>query len=57
MIILTVAVVVSYTYTDKEDPFLSRARIEDWDFDETFGAMITRRLASLGRATRAGPAP
>lgn len=54
MIVLTVAVVVSYTYTDKEDPFLSRARLEEVNFEETLGAMVTRRLASLGRAIRAG---
>ncbi|MCZ7540953.1 MAG: ABC transporter permease [Anaerolineae bacterium] len=54
MIVLTVAVVVSYTYTDKDDPFLSRARLEDVDFEETFGAMVTRRLASLGRTVRGG---
>jgi len=53
MIILTVAVVISYTYTDKEDPFLSRARIEEVDFEETFQQMLTRRLASLGRTARA----
>ncbi len=52
MIVLAVAVVVSYTYTDKDDPFLSRARLEDVDFEETFGAMVTRRLASLGRTIR-----
>ena len=52
MIVLTVAVVISYTYTDKDDPFLSRARLEDVDFEETFGAMVTRRLASLGRTVR-----
>lgn len=52
MIVLTVAVVISYTYTDKDDPFLSRARLEDVDFEETFGAMVTRRLASLGRTIR-----
>jgi len=54
MIVLSVAVVVSYTYTDKDDPFLSRARLEDVDFEETFGAMVTRRLASLGRTVRGG---
>ncbi len=53
MILLTVAVVVSYTYTDKDDPFLSRAALDEVDFEETFGAMVTRRLASLGRTTRA----
>jgi len=52
MIVLTVAVVVSYSYTDKQDPFLSRARIEDVNFEETFSAMLTRRLASLGRNLR-----
>ncbi len=52
MIVLAVAVVISYTYTDKDDPFLSRARLEDVDFEETFGAMVTRRLASLGRTIR-----
>lgn len=52
MIVLAVAVVVSYTYTDKDDPFLSRARLEDVDFDETFVEMATRRLASLGRTLR-----
>ncbi len=53
MILLTVAVVVSYTYTDRDDPFLSRAALEEVDFEETFGAMVTRRLAGLGRTIRA----
>jgi len=52
MIILAVAVVISYTYTDKDDPFLSRASIDEVDFEETFGMMLTRQLASLGRTTR-----
>src|SRR5690606_20344925 len=45
MIVLTVAVVISYTYTDKDDPFLSRASIEEIDFDETHTQTITQRLA------------
>ena len=53
MIVLAVAVVISYTYTDKDDPFLSRASIEEVDFEETFSAMIVRRLATLGRTIRA----
>ncbi len=54
MIVLAVAVVISYTYTDRDDPFLSRATIEEVDFTETFGAMVTRRLAGLGRSIRVG---
>jgi peptide/nickel transport system permease protein len=54
MIVLAVAVVISYTYTDRDDPFLSRATIEEVDFEETFGAMVTRRLATLGRSIRVG---
>ena len=52
MIVFTVAYVLSYTYTAKDDPFLSRAAIEEVDFSETFAEMLTRRLAALGRTIR-----
>jgi peptide/nickel transport system permease protein len=52
MIVLAVAVVVSYSYTDKDDPFLSRASIDEVDFEETFSTTLVRRLATLGRSIR-----
>lgn len=52
MIVLTVAVVISYTYTAKDDPFLSRAAIEEVDFEETPVERLTRQLAALGRNLR-----
>lgn len=53
MILLTVAVVISYTYTVKDDPFLSRAAIAEVNFEETLTETVTRRLAALGRTLRA----
>ncbi len=53
MIVLAVAVVISYTYTARDDPFLSRAAIDEVDFEETFGETLTRQLATLGRTIRA----
>ena len=52
MILFTVAVVLSHTYTSKDDPFLSRAAIEEVDFDETPKEMAVRQLATLGRTIR-----
>lgn len=53
MMFLTTAVVVSYAYTTKDDPFLSRAAIDEVDFTETRTQYLIRSLASIGRSLRA----
>lgn len=52
MILLTTAVVVSYAYTQTDDPFLSRKSIDEVEFDESRALFFTRSLASLGRSIR-----
>ncbi len=53
MMILTTSVVVSYAYTVKDDPFLSRAALNEVDFTETRTQFLIRSFASFGRALRA----
>ncbi|MFP4322839.1 MAG: ABC transporter permease [Anaerolineales bacterium] len=45
---LMVALMISYTYTDAQDPFLSRKAIEEVDFDETTQQYLVRRMAYFG---------
>ena len=52
MIVLTTAVVISYVYVDFQDPFTSRARLEEVNFDETQIAFFMRTMASLGNTLR-----
>lgn len=49
---LMVALMFSYTYTDEQDPFLSRKAIEDVDFNETTRQFLVRRMAGIGRNLR-----
>jgi peptide/nickel transport system permease protein len=54
MIVLTYAVVLSYAYVNKQDPFTSRAALEEVDFSETRLEQTQRILAGFGRTIRAG---
>lgn len=54
MIVLTYAVVLSYAYVNRQDPFTSRAALEEVDFSETRWETAQRRLAGLGTSVRAG---
>lgn len=47
-----IAVMISYTYTDAQDPFLSRAALEDVNFDETTQQFIIRTMAGIGHNLR-----
>ncbi|MCU0475971.1 MAG: ABC transporter permease [Anaerolineae bacterium] len=47
------AVTVSHAYVDKQDPFTSRAKLEDIDFSETRTEAIMRQLANFGGTVRA----
>ena len=53
MILLTCAVVISYAYVDKQDPFTSRAKLEDVSFDETPFEYFMRQMAAFGQMVRA----
>ncbi len=53
MLVLMTAVVLSHIYVDREDPFTSRASIDEVDFEETTGDYIMRKMAALGRTVRA----
>jgi peptide/nickel transport system permease protein len=52
MLILTTAVVVSYIYVNRQDPFTSRKSIEEVDFEETGIEFLLRQTAALGRGVR-----
>jgi peptide/nickel transport system permease protein len=46
------AVIISHAYVDKQDPFTSRAKLEEVDFTETRSQAIMRRLANFGNTVR-----
>src|SRR5574338_75986 len=48
MIVLATAVVISYAYVNRQDPFTSLAALEDVNFEETRGELFMRRMAALG---------
>jgi peptide/nickel transport system permease protein len=52
MIVLTYAVVLSYAYVNRQDPFTSRAAITEVNFDETRVERLQRVLAGLGKSIR-----
>lgn len=52
MMIIASSVVISYAYVNRQDPFTSRARIEEINFEETRGEFVMRQLAALGNGTR-----
>ncbi|WP_238625442.1 ABC transporter permease [Aggregatilinea lenta] len=53
MIVLSTAVVMSYAYVDRKDPFTSRASIDQVSFEESNFDFFIRQMAALGRSTRA----
>lgn len=52
MLVLTTAVVISYAFVDREDPFTSRASIEAVNFEESQLEFLMRQMAALGRTIR-----
>ncbi|HRL10966.1 MAG TPA: ABC transporter permease [Aggregatilineales bacterium] len=52
MMILATAVVVSYAYVNRQDPFTSRAALDEVNFEETRAEFAIRQLAALGNGTR-----
>ncbi len=53
MLLVMSAVVISYAYVDREDPFTSRASIDEVDFSESNWEFFLRKMAALGRTVRA----
>lgn len=53
MIVLASAVVISYAYVNKQDPFTSLQSLDEVDFEETRGEFVMRQMAGLGNAVRA----
>ncbi len=53
MLVLMSGVVISYAYVDREDPFTSRASIDEVDFSESNWEFSLRKMAALGRTVRA----
>ncbi|MCK6577851.1 MAG: ABC transporter permease [Anaerolineae bacterium] len=53
MILLTYAVVVSYAYVNRQDPFTSRAALEDVSFEVSRVEQLQRAMANLGTTVRA----
>lgn len=52
MIFVTVSVVISYIYVNRQDPFTSRVSLEEVDFEETNMEFILRQMAGFGRSVR-----
>lgn len=52
MIVLATAVVISYVYVDRQDPFTSRASLDQVSFEESRIDFFIRRMAALGRSVR-----
>lgn len=51
-VVLALALVMSFTYADKRDPFTSRASLEEVDFEETTVEYIVRQMIAIGNFTR-----
>ncbi len=51
-LILMICVMISYTYTNEQDPFLSRKSIEEVDFNETNMQYLVRQMAHIGQNLR-----
>jgi peptide/nickel transport system permease protein len=52
MMILATAVVISYAYVNRQDPFTSLASLEEVDFRETNREFVMRQMAALGDSVR-----
>src|SRR5262249_30362224 len=53
MIALTYAVVLSYAYVNRQDPFTSRVALTEVAFEESRSEQFQRRMANLGNGIRA----
>lgn len=53
LMVLGTAVVISFVHVDRQDPFTSRASIEEVSFEESNVDFFIRQMAALGRSTRA----
>lgn len=53
MIAITYAVVISYAYVNRQDPFTSRMALEEVDFNETRFERFQRVMARFGERVRA----
>lgn len=51
-LLVMASVIVSHAYVDKQDPFTSRAKLEEVDFTETRTEATLRRLANFGNTVR-----
>jgi len=54
MIVLSTAVVISHIYVNRQDPFTSRASLEEVDFEESNVEFALRQMAGLGKNIRQG---
>jgi peptide/nickel transport system permease protein len=54
MMVLASAVVISYAYVNRQDPFTSRAALDEVSFEETRQEAFMRGMANLGNGIRAG---
>ncbi len=52
MILLSTSIVISYAYVNKQDPFTSRASLDEVDFEESSSEFLMRQMAALGRTIR-----
>lgn len=53
MVVLASAVVISYAYVNRQDPFTSLASLDEVDFRETNREFFMRKMAALGNGLRA----
>jgi len=54
MMVVACAVVISYAYVNRQDPFTSRAALDEVSFEETRREAFMRWMANLGDSVRAG---
>ncbi len=54
MMVMACAVVISYAYVNRQDPFTSRAALTEVSFEETRREAFMRWMANLGTNVRAG---
>lgn len=54
MMVVACAVVISYAYVNRQDPFTSRAALSEVSFEETRREAFMRWMANLGTNVRAG---
>jgi peptide/nickel transport system permease protein len=52
MALLMTAFVISHAYVNRQDPFTSRAALDDVQFDETSREYMMRQMAALGSTAR-----